>query len=456
MRHFSFSSLKSSDQYFVSNVLGEWALLDSYEHVIQYAAIEESPPFPSAALSEDNYYKSCVSRLSRKYRESLQQPSLVMVVPTLRCDHSCAYCQVSRAHLDSKCHDLELDPTEVAKWFLATASASAKLEFQGGEPLLRQAYIRDTVNALDALTRYQRHDVVIATALGPDLDADFLDWCADRNVQFSVSFDGVPELHNRYRRSNIFDSYSRFRSQLEVLQTQVSATNISFVATLTAETVAQGAANYIASLRALDIHRIFSRPVMPYGFGLKTAKAIGVNDNDWHQFMLCYLDELVDLHASGVDFVEDFFNIYLTKLIRPGESGYVDLQSPAGYALSACILNYDGYVYGSDEARMLYEVTKDQSLRISKANQTASNETLSGHAHVLKDTFIEANPHCDLCAFQPFCGTDPMHHLHAQGDPMGFQPDSHTCKTTRFICEVLATRIKDGYISQSMLDKWLN
>ena len=317
MRHFSFSSLKSSDQYFVSNMLGEWTLLDSYEHVIQCAANEESPPFRSAALSEDNYYKSCVSRLSRRYREGLQKPSLVMVVPTLRCDHSCAYCQVSRANLDSKRHDLELDATEVAKWFLATASKSAKLEFQGGEPLLRQGYIRETVNALDTLSENHRHDVVIATALGPDLEADFLDWCVDRNVQFSVSFDGVPELHARYRRSNIFDSYSRFRSQLEILQNQVSETNISFVSTLTAETVAQGAANYIESLRSLGIHRIFSRPVMPYGFGLKTAKAIGVKDEDWHQFLLCYIDELVELHTAGIDFVEDFFNIYLTKLMRP-------------------------------------------------------------------------------------------------------------------------------------------
>ena len=437
-------------------MLGEWTLLGSYEHVIQCVANEESPPFPSTALSEDNYYKSCVSRLSRRYREGLLKPSLVMVVPTLRCDHSCAYCQVSRANLDSKCHDLELDPTEVAKWFLATASASAKLEFQGGEPLLRQAFIRDTVSALDTLSGHQRHGVVIATALGPDLEADFLDWCVERDIQFSVSFDGVPELHARYRQSNIFDSYSRFRSQLEVLRTCINPSNISFVSTLTAETVAQGAENYIESLRSLGIHRIFSRPIMPYGFGLKTAKAIGVKDEDWHQFLLCYIDELIRLHRSGIDFVEDFFNIYLTKLMRPGESGYVDLQSPAGYALSACILNYDGYVYGSDEARMLYEVTKDQNLRISRANQPASNEALSRHAHVLKDTFIEANPHCDLCAFQPFCGTDPMHHLHAQGDPLGFQPDSHTCKTTRFLCELLATRITDGCISPLMLERWLS
>ena len=456
MRHFSFSSLKSSDQYFVSNMLGEWTLLDSYEHVIQCAAQEESPHFPSADLSEESYYKSCVSKLSRRYREGLQKPSLVMVVPTLRCDHSCAYCQVSRANLDSKCHDLELDAAEVAKWFLDTASPLAKLEFQGGEPLLRQAYIRETVDALDALGGDRRHDIVIASALGPDLEPDFLTWCVDRDVQFSVSFDGVPNLHARYRRSNIFDSYIRFRSQLEMLQSRVSPQNISFVSTLTAETVEEGAASYIESLRSLNIHRIFSRPVMPYGFGLKTSKALGVKDEDWQQFLLCYIDELVELHTSGTAFTEDFFNIYLTKLMRPGESGYVDLQSPAGYALSACILNYDGYVYGSDEARMLYEVTKDINLRISQANHPASNESLSGHVQILKNTFLEANLHCDLCAFQPFCGTDPMHYLHTQGDLLGFQPESHTCKTTRFVCELLATRINDGRISPSMLSKWLS
>lgn len=456
MRYFYFSPLELSDQYFVSNMLGEWTLLDSYEHLSQCIANEESQLFPSASLSEESYYKSCVSKLSRRYREGLQNPSLVMVVPTLRCDHSCAYCQVSRAHLDSECHDLKLTPTEVAKWFIDTASKSAKLEFQGGEPLLRQSYIRDTVDALDTLSGGRRNDVVIATALGPDLEENFLHWCVDRNVQFSVSFDGVPELHAKYRRSNIFDSYSRFRSQLETLQSWVDPSNISFVSTLTAETVQQGAANYIESLRSLGIHRIFSRPVMPYGFGFKTVKSIGLEDEARQGFLHSYIDELIELHSSGTDFIEDFFNIYLTKLLRPGESGYVDLQSPAGYALSACILNYDGYVYGSDEARMLYEVTQNINLRISQANEPAGSEALARHAHVLKDTFIEANPHCDLCAFQPFCGTDPMHHLHAQGDLLGFRPDSHTCKTTRFVCELLATRIKDGRLSPSVLDKWLN
>lgn len=456
MRHFYFSSLVSSEKYFASNILGEWTLLPSYEKVTECVTAGISPPFPSAGLSDRNYQKACVSKLSRSYRENLQKPSLVMVVPTLRCDHSCAYCQVSRADIDSSQHDLQLSPTEVAKWFCDISSPSAKLEFQGGEPLLRQDFIRETVGALDIITGSEVHEVVIATALGPDFEPAFLTWCAQRNIQFSVSFDGVPDLHAKYRRSNIFDSYSRFRSQLEHLWQVLGEANVSFVSTVTADTVLAGAANYIQSLKTLGINRIFSRPVMPYGFGLKTTKTLGIADDDWNQFLHEYIDQLVRMHKAGDDFVEEFFCIFMNKLMRPGESGYVDLQSPAGYALSACILNYDGYVYGSDEARMLYEVTNDPNLRISRANRGIESRALTAHANIAADTFIETNPHCDICAFQPFCGSDPMHHLHAQGDPLGFKPESHTCKTTRVVCELLATRISDERIPAAMIAQWLN
>ncbi|MDA7583886.1 4Fe-4S cluster-binding domain-containing protein [Luminiphilus sp.] len=454
MNPFYFEQLPRSGKIFVSNLLGEWSLVEGKGDLVD-AIDDRQIIFTSASLSPENFQRAAVAKLTKKYLTAFEKPGLVMVVPTLRCDHSCSYCQVSRAPLNSFSHDLQLSPVEVVDWFLSISNSLTKLEFQGGEPLLRQDYLRSIVEVLDDKTHH-RHEVVIATALGPDLSEEFLDWCNARGVKFSVSFDGDPVEHARVRRSKIFDSFLRFQLQIERLRNAIDPSHISYVSTLTKGTVEKGARAYIDSCQDLGIDRIFSRPVMPYGFAIETSSALGVEDTVWWMFAEEYLDEVIKRHERGTTFIDDYYTMYLRKLMANDTCGYVDLMSPAGYALSCCILNYDGYVYGSDESRMLYEATKDQSLRISQAGSTTEADRLEDQVAILADSFIEVTPHCDLCAFQPFCGSDPIHHIYTQNDPIGFKLDSHVCKSSKNVFGMLAERIYDGRIPPELMKIWLS
>ncbi|MFX8945949.1 radical SAM protein, partial [Acinetobacter baumannii] len=62
---------------------------------------------------------------------------------TLRCDHSCPYCQVSRANDDRQEFDMS-EETALKSIELAFRSPSPvlKFEFQGGESLLNLNLIR--------------------------------------------------------------------------------------------------------------------------------------------------------------------------------------------------------------------------------------------------------------------------------------------------------------------------
>lgn len=66
--------------------------------------------------------------------------------------------------------------------------------------------------------------------------------------------------------------------------------------------------------------------------------------------------------------IEEFAAIILRKILTPWCTGFVDLQSPAGIINSVLVYDYDGYLYASDESRMLAE-EGDYTFRIGSVKE---------------------------------------------------------------------------------------
>jgi len=68
---------------------------------------------------------------------------LHIFVVTLRCDHSCQYCQVSRQTADKTRYDMSLaTAARSVELMVRSPAQTLTLEFQGGEPLLTFDVIR--------------------------------------------------------------------------------------------------------------------------------------------------------------------------------------------------------------------------------------------------------------------------------------------------------------------------
>src|SRR5919106_761180 len=83
------------------------------------------------------FYISFLQRIAARQANpgSLQY---VILVPTLRCDLTCTYCQVSRVAEGAKGFDWSADTLDAVVRYLDSLEADRiKVEFQGGEPLLR-------------------------------------------------------------------------------------------------------------------------------------------------------------------------------------------------------------------------------------------------------------------------------------------------------------------------------
>src|SRR3546814_1643578 len=115
-------------------------------------------------------------------------------------------------------------------------------------------------------------------------------------------------------------------------------------------------------------------------------------------------------------------------MFTSSDPGYVDLTSPAGIGIGAIVYNYDGAVYASDEARMLAEMG-DMKFKLGQLNQNSYEEIFLSPNLLdpLEDSFALSAPMCNDCAYEPFCGADPVFHYGMHKDYVGRKPESEFC-----------------------------
>src|SRR5215510_14473559 len=108
----------SADRYFVSNMVGE-GLVINREQLDRIVSLDLCPgdgPYERAfekllvsAKGQRSQFQLLAMRL-RSRMAFLQQPSALHIfVVTLRCKHSCPYCQVSRRSVDRERFDMNED-----------------------------------------------------------------------------------------------------------------------------------------------------------------------------------------------------------------------------------------------------------------------------------------------------------------------------------------------------------
>jgi His-Xaa-Ser system radical SAM maturase HxsB len=174
--------------------------------------------------------------------------------------------------------------------------------------------------------------------------------------------------------------------------------------------------------------RVFLRPISPYGFAVRTEQKTGYDIRAFLEFYKQGLDRIIDINRRGTWMVEIYARILLTKILTPFATGYVDLQSPAGAGISVAVYNYDGDVYATDEARMLAEMG-DKTFRLGNLHSDTYEEVFGGQLlrSIVASSCVESLPGCYECAFQTFCGADPVENYATQGDIVGHRPTSRFC-----------------------------
>jgi uncharacterized protein len=364
---------------------------------------------------------------------------LHIVVTTLRCDHTCGYCQVSRVTPDRTQFDMSLETaTRALNWVFQSPADVLKIEFQGGEPTLNWPVISHIVP--EATSRAQaegrRVEFVIATNLAT-ITEEMLAFCKAYQIPLSTSLDGPGDLHNANRPKTGQQSYELFRHNLTRARAVLGHEQVAALMTTTPATLGR-VREVIDEYVTLGFHDIFLRPISPYGFATRTRLDGGY---DVHKFLSFYregLDYIITLNRQGTPCVEVYAQILLRKMLTPFPAGYVDLQSPAGTAISVLLYNYNGDVYASDEGRMLAEMG-DYSFRLGHVTDSYAKVMTGPRVRALvENTCLETMPGCTDC------GVDPVFNWATQGDIVGHRPTSAFCARQMGILHTLFTEIRQG------------
>ena len=393
-------------------------------------------------------------KIRTRYNTLPEFTGLHMFVISLRCEHSCPYCQVSRQSHDKDKYDMSEETADKAiDLVFQSPSKYLKIEFQGGEPLLNFNLLKYIViNAKNKVPNDKHLSFVIATNLAVITD-EIISFCKEHNINISTSLDGPKELHNRNRPRPGKDSYERTISGINKAKNALGPDSVSALMTTT-EASLPHVKEIIDEYLIQNLNGVFLRPLSPYGYAIKTKYYDKYKSDTWLNFYKEGLDYIIKLNHNGTNFIEFYTKTILQKMFTFDSTGYVDLMSPAGTGIAAVIYNYDGAIYASDEGRMLAE-NKDYSFKLGTVNNTYKeifgSDTL---LNMLDESFAKSVPMCTDCAFEDYCGADPVFHHTTQKDIVGHKPTSEFCNRNMSIFKHLITRMENSKEDEKLFRYW--
>lgn len=383
--------------------------------------------------------------------------ALHIFVVSLRCEHTCHYCQVSRVTEDKNAFDMSFKHLDKGiEMMLNSPNPNVTMEFQGGEALLAFDKIVYAVDRVKSLVAEYNKNVtfVICTNLAVITD-EMLEFCSDNDILISTSLDGPDYLHNANRHRPKKNSYELTVKGIELSREYLGIERVSALMTTTNLSL-----NYpieiVDEYFKLGFRSIFLRPISPYGFANHNEKKNKYKTEKFLDFYKIALNHVLDYNFQGEFFREDYATIILRKILTPFPVGYVDLQSPSGLINSVIVFNYDGKIYATDESRMLAE-NKDYTFLLGDLDNSSYNDIFYGTKaqEISMSWSNESLAGCSECAFQQYCGADPVFHYATQGDMFGNRPTSSFCQRNmeiiRYLFELMDTDPKIKKIFHSWI-----
>lgn len=386
------------------------------------------------------------AKIRTKYDHINGGTKLHIFVVTLRCEHSCHYCQVSRQSASKDEFDMSRETADRSiSLMFDSPSPHVTLELQGGEPLLAFDMIRYIVPRAreQAAARGKALDLVVTTNLACATD-EMLVYFRDEGVKVSTSLDGPAFLHNKNRPRPGNDSYERAIDGIERSRAVLGFENVAALMTTTAASL-EHVEEIIDEYVRREFHAIFLRPISPYGFALKTRHQTGYEMEKFLDFYKRGLAYILKINRSGYRIEEVYTQILLSKILTQHGTGYVDLQSPAGDAWNVLVYNYDGDVFASDESRMLAEM-QDWTFRLGNVHRDTRRSIFTSEAAIrmFEASCNQSLAGCSDCAFQTYCGADPIYHHATQGDMYGHRPTSGFCQRNMETIKYLFSFIEEN------------
>lgn len=218
-------------EYLLTNEVGEYIFLqnEDFHRFVNGEMDIHSDLFydiESKQIATTDKVEDVVSMLATKFRtkKSILRDftSLHMVVPTLRCNSSCIYCQVARKNRDDHSADMTKQTAKnIVKTIFQSPSPCIKIEFQGGDPSTDFEMVKYIIEEAEWQNLFKKKelDFVICTNLTL-LNEKMVQYLKKHNCMISTSLDGPKDLHdtNRPLQDKELDHHAIFEKHLSMIR----------------------------------------------------------------------------------------------------------------------------------------------------------------------------------------------------------------------------------------------
>lgn len=440
-----------NDRYLVTNDVGEYEFLgnDDFRRFINGEMETDEEKFlnlESKQIVTTDNVDDVLPMLATKFRtkKSILEDftSLHMVVPTLRCNSSCIYCQVARKNLNDHTADMtKRTAKNTVKMIFESPSPFIKIEFQGGDPSTDFDMVKYIIEEAEwkNLTKKRCLEFVICTNITL-LEKPQIKYLKKHHCYISTSLDGPKAIHDANRPlQTTADTFEIWENKLHLIREIWKEDPGCVSALMTTSKYSLGHfKEIIDEYVRLHFDCIFLRSLNPYGFAKQYKEKIAYPIDDFIENYKEGLDYIIELNKQGTYIVEGMAQLLLKRMLTPFATGFVDLQSPSGAGISGAIYDYDGNVYVADEGRMMARFGH-YDFKLGNVNENTYQEVFNGDKlhHITQNACTECLPQCAECVFQPYCGADPVRNKSTQGDIVGYRPTNEMCKKTKSIIHYL-------------------
>lgn len=375
----------------------------------------------------------------------------LILVPTLRCNLSCSYCQVSRAALGAHGFDWSDETLAgVLQMIDRLETDRLKIEFQGGEPTLCLDLLKTVIEHCEA-REFAELQFVICTNLH-ELPGELLDLFDRPNLYISTSLDGDAAVHG-HNRTGGAAATGQFLDNLRTVIDQYGPRKVSALPTINPLNPPEPDV-LIDAYAAFAQESIFLRPINYQGFARKRHAESREQGVVWRDYYERFVRRVIARNWADRSRVleETYFSICLRRVFQPGTDRHVDLRNPNAMGVDYIVVDYDGTVYPTDEARML---SRSGVIDLSIGDVITGWDT-EARAQLNAAATNQFDPACQRCAFQPFCGRDLVDDIARYGRVDIPRPETEFCRKHRHIFDLIFRLIyEDDPAVRWSLSRWL-
>jgi len=450
--------IRIGNDYLIISDYGSWCFLNEEEFKkLENNKIDDEIKIKlekEKIIASKNNINQIIADYKNLNRFLFQGPSLHIVIPTLKCNQNCVYCQAKPKN-DINLFMTKETAIKVLDFIFKSPSQAITIEFQGGEPLLNWDVVKFIVEEARKINNeFEKKDLRISMVTNLTLmDDEKLDFLIKNNVSICTSLDGPKYVHDKNRiyleNKGTYDDVIKWIKKInkEYKKRNVKM-KLNAIATITKQSLP-----YWKEIVDEYVKDGFN--TIPLGFVNKMGSAkrnwneIGYSPEEFIEFWKKAMNYIIELNRKGINIKERLSIYMLTKIFDKVDPGYTELMSPCGAGRTQIVYNTNGDIYTCDEGRMLEEDLFKLGNVENKYEDIMRNDNLIAICHSsLLDNY------CTLCAFKPFCGTCPVANYNEQGTIIPKITETFRCKVYKELFIYIYSKIRNPEIAE-IFKRWI-